>query len=173
MAKKSTHEKKRVNPFDVVVVLLVICLLVSLGYRVYVGIADETNRNVSEYVIEFESKDCKSILSYLSSGTAVYMASNGELLGYLYASEDDGYRVVYELPSDDDEVESGAPQTTPLYSTVKFGGKIRLSADTVRVKNGEYYTVGGYNLTIGSVIEIYTEKTVFTITVKSFDTVNE
>ena len=88
MAKKSTQEKKRVNPFDVVVVLLVICLLVSLGYRVYVGIADETNRNVSEYVIEFESKDCKSILSYLSSGTAVYMASNGELLGYLYASED-------------------------------------------------------------------------------------
>ena len=179
MAKSNEKVRKKVNPFDVVVILLVVCLLVSFGYRLYVGIADESTRYVSEYVVEFESESCRSILAYLSRGTAVYLASNGELIGYFYADDTDKLGPVYQLPdqNDKDEVKAtegnGENNAFSEYANVRFGGKIRFSSNAVRVKTGDYFTVGGINLTAGSVVEVYTEKAVFTMTVKGFDTVHE
>jgi hypothetical protein len=176
MAKNTGKARKKVNPFDVVVILLVICLIASFGYRVYVGIADETAKNVSEYVLEFESESCRSILAYLSSGTAVYLSSNGEIIGYFYADAEDKQGPVYQLPDQnvgDEALATGENNSFSEYANVRFGGKIRLSTNAVRVKTGDYFTVGGINLTAGSVVEVYTEKAVFTITVKNFDTVRE
>lgn len=176
MAKNNEKTRKKVNPFDVVVILLIICLLTSFGYRLYVGIADESTKNVSEYVVEFESESCRSILAYLSQGTAVYLSSNGELIGYFYADADDKQGAVYQLPNQNGgDVIQPAEENNVFseYANVRFGGRVRLSSNAVRVKTGDYFTVGGINLTVGSVVEVYTEKAVFTMTVKSFDTVDQ
>ena len=176
MSEKKGKERKKINPFDVVVILLVVCLLMSFGYRIYVGFADEVSGNVSGYVLEFESESCRSILAYLSSGPAVYLSSDGELIGYFYAEDADKDGHVYLLADQSSEDQQNADEgenTFSEYATVRFGGKIRLSSNAVRVKNGDYFTVGDINLTKGSVIEVYTEKAVFTMTVKSFDTVHE
>ena len=184
MAKNKKAEKKKANPFDVTIILLLICLVATFGYKIYAGVAGDTSRNVSEYVIEFEGEDCNSILSYLKQGNAVYLSSNDELLGYLYIGEEDKIGPVYTLPEEEtgpeeeaisgsEDEEETVEENLPIYKNIRFGGKIRLGNDTIRVKNGNYYTVGGINLTRGSVIEVYTEKAIFTITVKSIETVNE
>ena len=164
--------------------MLLICLVATFAYRTYVGVTDGSNRNVSEYVIEFEAEDCNSITSYLAQGDAVYLSVNGEVLGYIYIGEEDYHGPVYvitdaetEVPEEDSEStgdeDDAVENEFNKYKDVKFGGKIRLGNDTVKVKNGNYYTVGGINITRGSVIKVYTEKAVFTITVKNIDTVNE
>lgn len=184
MAEKNKAERKRINAFDVVIILLLICLVATFGYRTYVGVTDGSNRNVSEYVIEFEAEGCNSVASYIKQGDAVYLAVNGEVLGYIYIGEEDDHGPVYiiadvETEAPEEESESTGDDADAVedgfikYKNVIFGGKIRLGNDTVKVKNGNYYTVGGINVTRGSVIEVYTEKAVFTITVKTIDTVNE
>ena len=35
MSEKKVKERKKINPFDVVVILLVVCLLISFGYKIY------------------------------------------------------------------------------------------------------------------------------------------
>lgn len=172
MSEKKGKERKKINPFDVVVILLVVCLLISFGYKIYAGFAGEVTANVSEYILEFEGESCRSIFDYLGSGEAVYLSAGGELIGYFYAEEDDSNGHVYLLSDPLDEEQIAAEEENP-YETVRFGGKIRLSANAVRVKNGDYFTLGDINLTKGSVIEVYTEKAAFTIMVKGFDTVHE
>ena len=176
MSENKGKERKKINPFDIVVILLVVCLLMSVGYRIYAGFADDVGGNVSGYVLEFESESCRSILAYLNSGTAVYLSADGNLLGYFYAEEADKNGHVYLLTDQSGEDLQSADDGENAfseYATVRFGGKIRLSSNAVRVKNGDYFTLGDINLTKGSVIEVYTEKAVFTMTVKSFDTVHE
>ena len=56
MAKtlKKKRDRKKLNPFDVVVVLLILCLVGTLGYRVYEGVANPSFQKDSKYVVTFE-----------------------------------------------------------------------------------------------------------------------
>ena len=176
MAKAQKKDKKRLNAFDVAIILLLICLIGTFGYRIYEGVADDSSKKMSEYVIEFECEDYSSLVQYLAAGSEVYLAYNGELLGYLYAEEGDMRGAAYTLPeteSDETEEVETAEENLPIYEEVAIAGKIRLGSDAVKVKNGNYYSIGGINLTGGSVVEVYTENAVFTIIVKNIDTANE
>ena len=52
------------------------------------------------------------------------------------------------------------------YLTASFKGTLRLASNAVKAKNGNYYSVEDMNISVGSTIEVYTEKTVFTLTVE-------
>ena len=54
MARETKKAKRRVNPFDVMIVLLLLCLLATFGFRIYRGVADKNDSNVSEYILTFE-----------------------------------------------------------------------------------------------------------------------
>ena len=176
MAKANKKDRKKINAFDIAIILLLICLIGTFGYRIYEGVAGDSSKKVSEYVIEFECKDYNSLVQYLGAGSEVYLVANGELLGYLYAEEGDARGAAYTLPETEsdvtEEVET-VEENLPIYKEVGIGGKIRLGSDAVKVKNGNYYSIGGINLTDGSVVEVYNENAVFTITVKNIDTANE
>lgn len=205
---QTKKEKKRVNAFDVVVILLTVCLLLTFAYRIYAGLADESYRSEIKYVMAFEcDAEYDSILNYLSEGDAVYLASDGTLLGYLYVGEDDENGAVYQIVDDiptfagagelygnganaensDPEAESGSEaessaetETTPAqpqayvpYDTVKLGGQIRLNIETMRVKSGNYYTIGKISFTEGSTVEVYTDSAVFTLKVTNITLAEE
>ncbi len=161
MAKKlkKKRERKKVNPFDVVVILLILCLVGTLGYRVYQGVADPSFQKDSKYVVTFEcDEEYRSVVKYLENNEAVYFSANGELFGNLYAEQPDS-DLISVITEDD------AEDTSYLYEKVKFTGKLKLNADAVFVSGGNYYTVGDINFSNGSVIEVYTEDTVFTVKV--------
>ncbi len=214
---RKVKEKRKINPFDVIVIILIVCLLFTFAYRIYVGVADESHRNEIKYVMEFEcEEEYDSLLDHLSEGDAVYFAADGKLLGYLYAGEDGERGAVYGIVSDiptfagdgeldipqlnagenetgsadtdtepesDDESDESAYETessaaepngasTP-YEKIKLGGTIRLNIETVRVKSGNYYSIEDTNFVEGSVIEVYTDKAVFTLKVVNITIVEE
>lgn len=186
-------EKRRLNVFDAVIILLLLCLLISFGYRIWAGMdSNSSGMRDAYYVMEFEcDAEYDSLLRYLEQGDAVYFSADGKLLGYLYADEDDENGAIYEIVDDiptfagdgDEEEteaasESGAavgeydnslyipnPLPETVYDVVRLGGQIALNAETVKVKSGNYYFIGETNFTKGSVIEVYTDDAVFTLKV--------
>lgn len=197
---KMKRERKRINAFDVVIILLILSLVVTFGYRVYRGVEDKGTQVGMKYIMHFECESVySSLLDYLENGDALYLASDGKLLGYLYAEEDDERGAVYEIiddiptfadeegmlqsetgsesgtednidpeniesESDTSNIEKNIPKAE-RYDMIKIGGQIRLNIKTVRVHNGDYYSIGGTNFTEGSVIKVYTDDTEFTILV--------
>lgn len=181
MAKNLKIKKKRdkkITALDVVIVLLIIGLLASFAYRVYDGIADPSFKKSSKYALSFVcDEEYNTIAKYLEDGEAVYIASTGELLGNLYARKAGEPVITVSGGSADTEpdietgVETGDESATEivetLYEKVTLSGNLKLNADADMVSAGNYYTVGGINIVSGSVIEVYTEDAVFTLTVAS------
>lgn len=176
MAKKS-KAKRRINIFDAVVILLLVCLVFTFGYRMYNGLADGSSSGTAKYVMTFECEQgYNSILDHIDDGEAVYFRNNGILLGYFYAPADDDNGHIYSLAEDipesnGEEETEGTPNDLSVfqikaYSKIKFGGHLRLNVEAVKVKTGNYYYIGEMNFTEGSVIEVCTDKTVFTLKVK-------
>ena len=171
---------RRFNVFDLIVILLVIVLIASFIYRIYVGADKVSDKSVGRYAISFESDaEYNSLLNYVKEGDAVYFEHNGVLLGYLYAGDDDENGAVYELIDDiptfaedgstDVSVESENAEIVAegcKYKKIKIAGQIRLNVDTVKVKNAGHYVIGDTNICEGRVINVYTETAVFTLTVK-------
>ena len=188
MEKKSNV--KRFNVFDIVIILLVIALIATFIYRIYVGVDKISGNSESKYVMTFEcDSEYANILKYLKEGDAVYFDFDGVLLGYLYAGEEDEQGAVFEIIDDIPTLANGDEGNTAgeqadvdgssvdntidysvqknKYQIIKIGGQIRLNSETVKVKNGGYYVIGDINVTEGSVINVYTEVAEFTIIVKT------
>ena len=187
----SVKEKKKIhiNIFDVVVILLVVALLVTLIFRIYSGANKFSRKAEATYVLEFEcDSEYNSLLNYVNEGDAVYFVSNGDVLGYLYADENGEIGVMYEIlddiialaeetvPNDNEPEENigieveGVEESAAVnssYRKIKIGGRLTLSSEAVKVKTGGYYTVGDINVTEGSIINVYTDTTEFTLKVIS------
>ncbi len=169
MAKRS-KEKRTLNAFDVIVILLLVCLVATFAYRLYVGIdADSPDNYQAKYILTFEStEEYDSILSYLKQGDAVYLDDN-TLLGFLYADEENGISAVYPL---DGLALIGADQSG-VYQKLVLGGQISLTEDAVRVRNGNYYSIEGRNIAVGSVINVHTEMAEFTVRVQNITIIDQ
>ena len=83
MAKESAKKSKRgINALDVVIILLIICLVGALGYRIYKGVSNPDLEKASKYIVEYECDEIfNSVADYVEAGDAIYFAQNGELLG--------------------------------------------------------------------------------------------
>ena len=162
--EKASKNKKRFNVVDALIIMLVLALLITVGYRVYRQITDNDNIEKCEYVIEFLSDEeyYNSMTDVLKEGDEVYFCSDGVFMGYLYDSKTDSYGVIYDAESG--EAESAE---TNIYEKKCFGGLIALSTDANEVKGSDYLVIGGRNISVGSRIEVYTEKATFTIMVIS------
>ena len=160
-----TKKIKKFNVLDVVVILLVILLIATFIYRIYVGVDKVSNQENSKYVMTFEcDSEYNSLLDYLQSGEAVYLEYDGVFLGRLYADDESTKEAVYEII--DESANAGTGSSTSIeYRKIKIGGQLKLNVDAVKVKNGSYYVIGDTNITKGSVLNVYTDKAEFTITV--------
>ena len=181
MANPKNKSKKRINAIDVIIILLVLALIGTAVYRVYGAIADGSSKKGSNYIVTFEcSSEYNTLIKYLKNGEEVYLATNKSLIGYIYDDPDDDHGAVYEVfedtPNEEETVEgetnvpanSGDEKNkSEAYSKVKLSGKIKLSSEAVKAKGGNYYTVKGRNITVGSTLKVYTDDTVFTVVVKS------
>lgn len=187
MARESKKAKKRVNPFDVIIVLLVLCLLATFGFRIYNGVATKNDSNVSDYILTFECNGkVNSLGEYLDAGTPVYLSANKEILGYIYEGKDAvKVTVLTEAETEaatefvtsadvESEIDTTEAETEkPLeYKKADIEGKIRLSANVNVYSGGVYYSIGDINFAPGSVLKIYTEEATFTVTVKSIAKAN-
>ena len=180
---KKTKAKMKVNAFDVFVLLLVLCLIATLVYKIYTGIAEETNTDNSKVIIEYVCEgEYNSILNYLNDDDAVYLES-GEILGYISVnpSSDELFEIITEVQTDtqsseeSDTVLSAKESGTAEfdYSKVKFSGCISLNGNALKSNKGSFYIIGEDNITVGGTLRVHTKRAEFTITVTSIGDVRD
>lgn len=179
---KKTKVKMKVNAFDIFVLLLVLCLIATLVYKIYTSIADESNTDNSKVMIEYVCEDeFNSILSYLHDGDAVYLES-GEILGYIHKNSDTNelFEIITEEQTES-ETESDTFATATAdnngaaadYSKINFAGLISLNGNAIKSNKGSFYTIGEDNITVGGTIKVHTNRTEFVITVTSFGDIRD
>ena len=171
MAKENRQKKehRRINAFDVAIILLILCLLGALGYRIYQGVSDPDTRKESKYIVEFECEGVyNSLIDYVENGETVYFADSGEILGHMYMTKDS--MAVMEIITEEteetetEETDSAAEQEAkPSYETVRAKGQLKLNADAVKSGVGNHFTLGDRGFTAGTVIEVCTSDTVFVL----------
>lgn len=184
MAEKQKKAGSKINAFDILVILLVLCLIGTVAYRVYEGVAKDKVDSTSKYVIEFECDDYDSLARYLAVGDEVYLSSNGALLGEIYRGRTDFQAIFVETEAEETTVSEETTDSTLIggsdeeeteagvsYKPAKIKGKIRLNVSVTASREGSYYTLGEINFSKGSVINVYTEDTEFTITITNITTV--
>lgn len=179
MARNEKKTRRGVNPFDVVIVLLVLCLLSTFAYRVYKGVENNESSSGSEYVLTFSCEGkTESLADYLEGGTPVYLSANNELLGHIFEGKE--AITVSELSETETEGEADnrsesetVPGASSPYKDAHILGKISLSDNVAVYNNGVYYSIGDVNFTVGSELVIYTEKTFFTIRVESISRIEQ
>ena len=167
MSNVAKKNKNKINVIDVVIILLVLSLVGTAAYRIYSEITKNISSKKSNIILEFECEAAyDSILGYVKNGEAVYLSSDGTLLGYLYKS--DGATNALEVITDDTDNSEGNANIG-----VKLRGTLKLSADARESQNGGYYVINGNNITKGSTLDVYTETTVMRIVVKSMENSQE
>ena len=177
---KKTKVKMKVNAFDIFVLLLVLCLIATLVYKIYTGIAEEANTDNSEVMLEFVCEgEYNSILNYLHDGDEVYLQS-GEVLGYIHKNSDNNeiFEIITEVHTEQESdalAEPTAEGETAAsdYSRVKFSGLISLNGNALKSNKGSFYIIGEENITVGGKLTVYTSRTEFTITVISFGDIED
>ena len=164
MSSENKKTRRKINVIDVVIILLVLALIGTVVFKIYTKISDNPSNKHSKYIVTFEcDEEYNSLVKHLKSGDAVYFSSKGTLIGYLYDAPVDGKSAVYEIKANGDETDTA---NDDAYVKTRLGGKMRLASNAVKVKNGEYYTIEDVTISKGSTINVYTEKVVFTLTVK-------
>ena len=169
MSGQVKKSKIRLNVIDVMIILLVVALIATVVYRIYTGVTEKTTNKGSKYTVTFEcDAEYKSMLKYPASGQAVYLESDGKLLGYLDdPNPDDAIGAVYEYEPLSASVGTGE------YKKTSMRGQLRLNPEAVKVKTGGYYTIGERNITEGSKIDVYTNEACFTLTVLSISPIEQ
>ena len=159
----------RVNPFDFIIILLLVGLLGTLGYRVYDGVVDRESKKSSGYIMHFECDGVyNSLKDSLLEDKTVYLA-NGETLGkmsvvgnFYYAPENSET----EESSGVDDIETiESNDDGNAYGIGILTGCILELDNELKVNKDGYYSIGDINFTVGSMIEVHTEKAVFVLKV--------
>lgn len=178
MSEKQKKSGRGITAFDILVILLVLCLAATVVYRVYTETTNDKAGITSKYMIEFECEDYDSLAKYLEAGESVYLSSNGRLLGELYKGWNETQAIAVEYPdteaTEQTTSETGAEQsedeTDISYRIAIMTGKLKLNTEVTASKEGNYYSLGDINFSKGSVITVYTEDAEFTITVTNITT---
>ena len=172
MSENTKKRKIRFNVLDVFVILLIAVLIFSVIYKIYANNAKEANKTETVYIVRFECADAyNSLIRYLDEGDEVYIKSTGEFLGYIYKSEDAiGTDAIVETGSNKPEAEQTEDDTEKKedegYRRTSYEGRLKLNGNTEMSRDGLYYILNGQNITVGSKIQVYTDDTEFTITIK-------
>lgn len=151
-------ERKRLNVIDVVIIFLLVAIVGTAGYKIYTEVTDGRSSRQSNIFVVFEAEvEDEGILNYLGSGSEVYLASDKSLVGNLYdGNADDGVGAVYKAGVADN-------------GRIILRGALRLTGNAYKAENGEYYVVNNRNISVGTMLDVYTDKAVVKITVKSIE----
>ncbi len=165
----------KINAFDVFLILLVLCLIGTLIFRIYNGISEDKNSYNNEYILTFSCDgEYDSILGYVKAGDAVYFES-GELLGYIGFSENNKSQspletVILETvtePVEEGDIQEAENESAYDLSFVGLTGVIELNGNAKKVEKGNYYAIGDENIIEGVELTVHTETVEITITVVS------
>ena len=73
--EKTSKAKRRLNVIDVLIIMLILALLATVGYRVYAQISENGEGEKSDFVIVFESDaEYRSMIKTIKNGDEVLLS---------------------------------------------------------------------------------------------------
>ena len=165
---KIKKTKAKINGFDVFVILLVLCLIATVVYKLYSSVSSDGNTQNSDVTVMFKCDgEYDSIIDYLNDGDVVSLES-GEILGYISKNSDrkEIFEVIYKSDEEDMEESSSKEESKSIiYESIEFSGEIKLNGNAAESARGSYYVIGEDNITVGGKLLVHTKSCEFTITV--------
>ncbi len=168
--------KVKINAFDVVLILLVLCIIGTFIFKIYTGVAEDKNTNNSEYILTFTCEgEFDSLIKQVKVGDPVYLES-GELLGYITLGEgktDEAAPLeIITAEADgngsDEQTESHGRE----FKLVNLSGVLKLNGNAKKSDNENYYVIDEKNISEGAQIRVHTTRAEFTIIVDKIEKVN-
>lgn len=172
--ENNKKNRVKINAFDIFLVLLVLCLIGTLVFRIYNGISEDKNSYNNEYLLTFKCEsEYDSVIKYVKEGDAVYLRS-GELLGYIGVREGNQGQYPLELIPDSvsDEQSAKADEGVKTLSVVSFTGVIKMNGNAKKAAKGNYYVIGDENIIEGAVFTVHTREAEFTVSVEKIEAIN-
>ena len=146
--------KKKINVIDVIIILLVLALIATIVFNVYNKLSDSPSDKHGKYKMTFEcDEEYNSLVKHLKVGDEVYFYETGTLIGHIQSVPN-----YVLLLNDGGQSEYGKAHINE--------GSIRLASSAKQSDKGDFYTIEDIIISNGSKIKVYTEKAVFTLTVK-------
>lgn len=164
--KKIKKTKAKINGFDVFVILLVLCLIATVVYKLYISASINGNTESSDVTLKFKCDgEYDSIIDYLSDGDAVYLES-GEILGHISKNADtkELFDISYKADEDGD-TSFDTTEVGNMYKMIVFSGEMKLNGHATKSGRGSYYVIGDNNITVGGRLIVHTKNCEFTISV--------
>ena len=170
--ENNKKSRVKINAFDIFLVLLVLCLIGTLVFRIYKGITEDKNSYNNEYVLTFACDgEYDSIVNYIKEGDAVYLR-NGELLGYIGIPE--GKEAPIEIITSEQTEEPAAAGDGSVRNLkfVQFTGVIKMNGNAKKAAKGNYYVIGDENIIEGAIFTVHTKTAEFAVSVVSIEPIN-
>ena len=165
--ENNKKNRTKINAFDIFLILLVLCLIATLVFRIFNGISSDKNSYDNEYILSFTCEgEYDSILDYVKSGDAVYLPS-GELLGYITFSDENKTGFPLEIINDNEYSNNSAD-----FNFVKFSGVLKMNGNAQKIDKGNYYLIGDDKITEGATITVHTMSVEFTVSVTNIEKIN-
>lgn len=152
--RSSSKEKKRLNIFDVLIIVVVIACVAAIGVRVY--FTTHAKRADESAVITYEVQGISAEnAAEFAQGKKIYLGSNDVEIGMINTVVKSASRV--EAVEDDGSI---AVVGDPYLITVT--GKMTLYGKT---SDGGFFIDGQTPISLGSSLSVYTDRNMFTLTV--------
>lgn len=174
--KKTKAEKKNTphfNVLDAMIIILVVAAVVGIYFRYNIIDFLTNDKNNDEYVISFSVENVRyTTPNYISVEDTVYFKSNGDVLGKIISESEKNpveRSAAYEtfVKSNGEMVKGYYPEE----SRVNFSGRLlcegSYSSETGFCLDGSTY------IAPGQMIEVYTERVSFVLSVNSIELYEE
>ncbi len=160
MDRKAQNKKAKLNIIDIIIIFAVLICLAAIGLRIY--FTSNANNTGEEALVTFE-------VYGISETNAMAFGENMKL--YLASSDDEvGYIVSAAVSAAKTDAVDGDGKITSVNDPIK---KTVVVTAVLKGKWGDdgFYLDGTKLLSLGTNVEIYTEKNIFSFTVLDVDNI--
>ncbi|MBR6049613.1 MAG: DUF4330 family protein [Clostridia bacterium] len=152
--RSSPKEKKRLNIFDVLIIVVVIACVAAIGVRVYFTTHAQTDDESAVITYEVYGISEENAAEF-AQGKKIYLQSNGAEIGMINTVVRSASRV--EAIEDDGSITVvGDPYLITVTGRMTLYGK---------TSEGGFFIGGQTPISLGSSLSVYTDRNMFTLTV--------
>lgn len=155
---KDKSKKAKLNVIDVIIIVFIIACMAAIGIRIY--FTSHTDMSPDKVTITFEVKGIsEENAAQFAVGKKVYLSADDSVAGeFLAVTVSPEKLLAHDENGKIREVNSPGKKT--VTGAISFIGKNN---------DSEFMVCGKYSVSLGSTIDVYTDRNMFTLTVIGFE----
>lgn len=155
MDKKQDNAKKtKLNVIDVIIIVAIVACIAAVGVRIY--FTSHTDTSPDKVTVTYEVKGIsEENAAQFEAGKKIYLVADDSQAGVFNTVNISPEKLLAHDESGK-IVEVNSPDRKTVTGTLTFNGKNN---------DSEFMVSGKYSISLGSTVEVYTDRNTFTLTV--------